>query len=207
MNADLTLYWSSRSPFVRKVMVAAHELGMVHRIRTVPTLVSMTAPNMEHLAVNPLGRIPTLVLPDGSTIYDSLPIIEYLNEGARGWLVPPNGPARVRALRWHALGTGLLEVLVFWLGERNRAAPHHVAMAGFEAKAKATLDLLEREAHGIAATQFGIGHIALGCALSYTDFRFGALQWRNGRPRLAAWGEVFDARASAQATKPVDERR
>lgn len=207
MAADLTLYWSTRSPFVRKVMVAAHELGVQDRIRTVPTLVAATAPNMEHLAVNPLGRIPTLVLPDGTALYDSQPIIEYLNEGARGFLVPPGGAARMQAMRWHALGTGLLEVLVAWHGERNRAAPHHVAIGGYEAKTRATLDLLERESGNIAVAPFGIGHIALGCALGYLDFRFDALGWREGRPGLAAWGAAFDARPSAKATKPFDERK
>ena len=204
---DLTLYWSTRSPFVRKVMVAAHELGVAARIKTVPTLVAVTAPNIEHLAVNPLGRIPTLVLADGTALYDSQPIIEYLNEYARGWLVPPNGPARLRAMRWHALGTGLLDVLVAWNSERNRAAPHHLAMAGFEAKTKATLDLMEREAAALGTAQFGIGHIAVGCALGYLDFRFQPLGWREGRPRLAAWAESFDARPSAMATKPFDDRK
>ncbi len=203
----LTLYWSTRSPFVRKVMVAAHELGVAERLHTVPTLVAMTAPNMPHLAVNPLGRIPTLVLADGTAIYDSQPIIEYLNEYARGWLVPPNGQARLHALRWHALGTGLLDVLVLWHGERGRTYPHHVAIAGFEAKARATLDLLERECPALEMAQFGIGHIAVGCALGYLDFRFGPLNWREGRPRLAAWGASFDARPSAVATKPFDERK
>jgi glutathione S-transferase len=207
MAADLILHWSSRSPFVRKVMVAAHELGLAHRIKCVPTTVSATAPNLEHLAVNPLGRIPCLVLPGGLTLFESQPIIEYLNEGARGMLVPPAGPQRLHAMRWHALGTGLLEVLVAWHGERARPSPHHVAMAGYEAKTRATLDLLEREAGAIRGASFAIGHIALGCLLGYLDFRFGALQWREGRPWLAAWGAEFDARASARETKPHDDRR
>ena len=203
---DLTLYWSSRSPFVRKVMVAAHELGMAARIRTVPTLVSMVAPNLLHLAVNPLGRIPTLVLEDGTPVYDSQPIIEYLNEFARGWLVPASGPARLHAMRWHALGTGLLDVLVLWHSERSRAAPHEAAIGGFEAKTHATLDLLERESPALGAAAFGIGHIALGCALGYLDFRFAPLNWREGRPRLAAWEATFAARPSAIATQPFDDR-
>jgi glutathione S-transferase len=210
MAADLTLYWSTRSPFVRKVMVAAHELGLAERIRTVPTLVAITAPNLTHLAMNPLGRIPTLVLADGTTLYDSLAIIEYLNELAGGSLLPPGGRARLQALRWHALGNGLLEVLMLWNSERQRnpppVAPHPAALEGFQAKTQATLDLLERESAALAATPFGIGQIAVGCALGYLDFRFAPLGWRTGRPGLAAWGEGFDARPSAIATKPFDER-
>ncbi len=207
MAADMILYWSSRSPFVRKVMVAAHELGLEHRIRTVPTLVSATVPNFEHLSVNPLGRIPTLVLEDGTTLFDSQPIIEYLNEFSRGWLVPPAGPARLRAMRWHALATGLLEVLVAWLSERSRAIPHNAAIAGYERKARATLNLLEQEAADIAGAPFSMGHIAIGVALGYLDFRYSSLNWREGRPKLAAWGEVFAARPSAKATVPVDDRK
>ena len=205
--ADLILYASTRSPFVRKVMVAAHELGVAARIRQVPTLVAATAPNMDHLAVNPLGRIPTLVLADGTTLYESQAIIEYLNEYARGWLVPPNGAPRLQAMRWHALGTGLLDVLVAWNSERNRSFSHQVAMAGFEAKTKATLDLLERESGRLRGTDFNIGHIAVGCALGYLDFRFQPQHWREGRPGLTAFAAEFDARPSAIATKPFDDRK
>jgi glutathione S-transferase len=205
--ADLILYWSTRSPFVRKVMVAAHELGVAARIRQVPTLVAATAPNMDHLAVNPLGRIPTMVLADGTVLYESQAIIEYLNEYARGWLVPPGGLPRVQAMRWHGLGTGLLDVLVAWNSERNRSFSHQVAMAGFEAKTRATLDLLERESGRLRGTDFNIGHIAVGCALGYLDFRFQQLKWREGRPGLAALAAELDARPSFQATKPFDDRK
>ena len=204
MSADLTLFWSSRSPFVRKVMVAAHELGLAERIRTIPTLVATTAPNISHLTINPLGRIPTLVLPNGTALFDSLAIIEYLNEMSRGFLVPPAGPQRLQAMRLHALGTGLLEVLVAWHGERNRPHPHQVAIGGFEAKTAATLDLLERESSGIVLAQYNVGHIALGCALGYLDFRFAALGWRQGRNSLAAWHAGWEQRPAAKATAPHD---
>ena len=200
--ADLILYWSTRSPFVRKVMVAAHELGVAARIRQVPTLVAATAPNMEHLAVNPLGRIPTMVLADGTVLYESQAIIEYLNEYARGWLVPPNGMPRIQAMRWHGLGTGLLDVLVAWNSERNRSFSHQVAMAGYEAKTRATLDLLERESGRLRGTDFNIGHIAVGCALGYLDFRFAHIDWRTRHPNLAKLYEKLAQRASFADTLP-----
>ena len=71
-------------------------------------------------------------------------------------------------------------------------------------KTRATLDRLERDAPALAAARFGIGHIAVGCCLSYLDFRFPDLDWRDGRPALAAWHEGFRARPSAQATEIVD---
>ena len=66
----MKLYWSSRSPFVRKVMVAAHEMGLAQGIRTERVMVSAVAPNADVMAVNPLNKIPTLVLDDGSALYD-----------------------------------------------------------------------------------------------------------------------------------------
>jgi glutathione S-transferase len=70
---------------------------------------------------------------------------------------------------------------------------------------KAILDNLEVEAPELAAAQFGIGHIAIGCALSYLDFRYADEGWRESRPRLANWHATFAARASVEATEPVDD--
>ena len=75
----MKLHWSPRSPFVRKVMIAAHETGLVDRLTCVRTVVAMTAPNATLLPDNPLSKIPTLVLDDGSTLYDSGVICEYLD--------------------------------------------------------------------------------------------------------------------------------
>jgi len=70
----MKLHWSPRSPFVRKVMIAAHETGLVNRLTCVRTVVAMTAPNTNLLCDNPLSKIPTLVLDDGSPLYDSVVI-------------------------------------------------------------------------------------------------------------------------------------
>ena len=82
----MKLFWSSRSPFVRKVMVAAHETGLAPRLRTERVVVGANKPNAEVMAVNPLNKIPTLVLDDGTALYDSRVICEYfdsLHEGAK----------------------------------------------------------------------------------------------------------------------------
>lgn len=205
-TGGMTLYWSSRSPFVRKVMVAAHELGLAERITRVPTVVALTAvPDDALLARNPLGRIPTLVLADGTALFDSLVICEYL-DGLRGapTLFPPPGPARLAALRRHALGTGLCEMLVLWRTERARPEPSQAMLEGFARKLAASLAALEAEAPALAAAPFGIGHIAIGCALGYLDFRYADRPWRPGCPALAAWYEGFRARPSARATEHAD---
>lgn len=205
--ARMKLHWSPRSPFVRKVMVAAHELGLADRIDRVRTVVSMPKPNADLLPDNPLSKIPTLVLADGTALFDSLVICEYFDTLAGGVLFPPPGPERWTALSRHALGNGLLDALILWRYERERpdGARLPELLDSFALKTRATLDRFERDAPDLAAARFGIGHIAVGCCLSYLDFRFGDLGWRDGRPALAAWHEGFRARPSARATEAVDD--
>lgn len=203
----MKLHWSPRSPFVRKVMIAAHELGLVDRLDCVRSVAAMTRPNPEIMADNPLSKIPVLVLDDGQVLIDSGVIMEYLDALAGGnRLLPPSGPARWKALSRHALANGLLDVLILWRNEREkpeaRRTPEWLDAVGV--KAEATLDRFEREAPGVAAEPFGIGHIALGCALSYADFRFANLDWRANRPALAEWHRSFAARPSVTATEIVD---
>lgn len=203
----MKLYWSSRSPFVRKVTIMAHETGLADRITCVPTKVSAVEPNAALMADNPLNKLPTLVLDDGTVIYDSRVICEYLDtlhDGAK--MFPATDPERLQALRRQALGDGMMDILLAWLGERSRPAPRrseaHVSAYGL--KVGAALDVAERDAAALAAAAFGIGHIAIGCALSYLDFRFDAVGWRNGRPQLGAWHRGFAGRPSVLANKIID---
>jgi glutathione S-transferase len=201
----MMLHWSPRSPFVRKVMVAAHELGLVDRLELRRTVVEMAKPNPELLPDNPLSRIPTLVLDDGTVLYDSGVICEYLDTQHAGpKLFPPEPPARFAALRRHALGNGMLEVLILWRNERERpdAARSEKHIASFRTKIEKALDVLEQEAPDLAASPPNIGAIAIASALSYLDFRFADHDWRSRRPRLAAWYQAFSTRPSMRATVP-----
>jgi len=204
----MKLYWSSRSPFVRKVMVFAHECGLADRITCERTLVTMTRPNTGLLPVNPTGKIPTLVLDDGSVLYDSTLICEYLDSlhGGRR-LFPEAGPARWTALRRHALGNNLLDNLVPWRNETLRPQPQQSpeTLAAFELKARNSVAALEREADELAADPVGIGHIAIACALGYMDFRFAGLGWRAGHGRIARWYDAFAQRPSMIRTAHVDQ--
>jgi glutathione S-transferase len=202
----MKLHWSPRSPYVRKVMVVTHELGLADRIEIVRTVVGGTTPHRELMRENPLGKIPTLVLEDGTILYDSPVICEYLDTLHDGAKLFPAWPERLTALRRLALGDGMLDIALAWLGERFRPAerqsePH---MALWQAKLRACVDALESEALGDG--RFTIGHIAIGIALSYLDFRFADLAWREGHPRLAAWHAAFDARPSVLANLPIDDR-
>ena len=209
MAGTMTLHWSPRSPYVRKVMIAAHEMGLQDRLRIVRTVVGGTAPHRELMRVNPLGKIPTLELEDGTVIYDSPVVCEYLDtlhDGPK--LFPAAWPERLTALRRLALGDGMLDNALPWLGERFRppekqSQPH---MDLWRAKLVACVDALEHEADTLGREAFTIGHIAIGIALDYLDFRFDELKWRAGHPRLAVWQSGFDERPSVKANPPIDDR-
>jgi glutathione S-transferase len=184
-------------------------MGLADRIQIVRTIVGGTTPHAELMTINPLGKIPTLELGDGTVIYDSPVIIEYLDTlhtGAK--LYPSAWPERLTALRRHALGQGMLDSALPLLGEGFRppdrqSEPHKVL---WKAKLRASVAALEHEAEALGASGFSVGHLAIGVALSYLDFRFADLVWREGHAKLAAWHETFNARASVQANPVVDDR-
>jgi glutathione S-transferase len=204
----MKLHWSPRSPYVRKVMIAAHEMGLADRLHCVRTVVSPFAPAEELFPDNPLNKLPTLVLDDGTAIYDSRVVCEYLDglhDGPK--LFPAAGPERLLALRDQALGDGLLDVLMVRLIERLRpeARRSPEIVASNERKTAAALDRLEADAARLEGRPFDIGHVAVGTALGYVDFRFASDAWRATRPRLAAWHAAFLERPSVQAVPVRDD--
>jgi glutathione S-transferase len=204
----LKLHWSPRSPFVRKVVMAAHETGQFDTIELMRNPVAVTEPNPIVMRDNPLNKIPTLILADGSPLYDSLVICDYLDslDGAPR-LIPPHGPERWVVLRRNALADGLLDLLLLLRGERTRPAAL-ISQDQIDAhmiKITASLDRFESEAAEIAASPFRLDHIALGCALAYLDFRFPDIAWRDHRPALDAWQAQFAKRPSVLATLIEDD--
>jgi len=204
----LKLHWSPRSPFVRKVMIFAHERGLADRFERVRTVVAMTKPNAALMQDNPLSKLPTMVLDDGRVLFDSFVICEYLDGLHAGApLLPKSGPERWEVLRWHALGNGLLDMLVLWRNERDREPQRQLEelLEAFAAKHAATLARLEAEAVALETAPFRLGHIAIVCALGYLDFRFAGMDWRSAHPRLGAWFDAQSRRPSVQNTVPVDD--
>ncbi len=209
MQPKMTLHWSPRSPYVRKVMIVAHELGLADRIAPVRTLVGGTTPHRGLMERAPLGKIPVLELADGTVLYDSPVICDYLDslhDGAK--LFPPVWPERGVALRRLALGDGMLDVALAWLGERFRPAERQSAphMALWREKLVACVAALEGEAAALGAGPFTIGQVAIGVALGYLDFRFAELAWRDGHPALAGWYEGFARRELVLASPQLDDR-
>jgi glutathione S-transferase len=201
------LYWSSRSPYVRKVMICIYELGLADKIERIPSVVSLSQPNAVVMRSNPLGRIPTLILDDGRVFHDSLLICEYLDNLHAGTpLFPPAGEARWTALRRHVLGNGLLDALLLWRSEIGKPAARQTPewLSTFALKTRNALEVIEAEADALSNTPFDIGHVGIGAALAYLDFRFGDFGWRNGHPRADAWMQQFSQRESVQKTAFID---
>ncbi len=199
----MKLFHSPASPFVRTVMACAIARDIDDRIEKVWCDVHASPPDL--LAVNPLGKIPTLIGADGIAYMDSPLICEYLDGiGAAPPLYPAERGARLVALRLHALGHGIMEAAVARRGEslRPEEAARTAAMARMRDAIARTLDLLEREADSLMGP-FTIGSITVGCALGYLDFRFAAEPWRETHPKLAVWFESAAKHRAFVETVPV----
>jgi len=207
----MKLHWSPRSPFVRKVMVVLHETGHVDNVELLRNVVAMTKPNPAVMLDNPLNKIPTLVLADGAVLFDSRVICEFFDQAVTDpKLFPEESHERFRALTWQALGDGLMELLLIWRNwhTERKLAPddqEDAYLRAFSLKARSTLDTLEAQAPMLAEGRYSIGHIAIGCALSFLDFRWADLQWRTARPQLTAWHLEFSRRPAVIATAFVDD--
>ena len=199
----MQLYYSLNSPYARKARIIIHELGLKPRVEDV--IVTLPADGKLR-AINPLGKIPALVLDDGSAIYDSPVICEYLDELGDGTFVPRaplRREARWRALTLQALGDGLADAVV--RRNQERRLPERERSA----------EVIERQTKAIEAsfavadrmaptfpTEPTIGELAVACAIGYLDLRVPEDGWRGRYPRLAAWLEAFSQRPSVQATRP-----
>ncbi|TCK30917.1 glutathione S-transferase [Ancylobacter aquaticus] len=203
----MKLLHAPTSPFVRKVMVVALETGLAERIDIVFNAASPLQRDPELTRLNPLGKIPALLLDDGTALYDSAVICEYLADLAGDSAIFPVGPARWPALTLQALGDGLLDAAV---GTRYESVmrPEPLRWPDWSqaqlAKIAGGLDAVEEMARSglIDPTLHHIGLITLGCALGYLDFRYADMGWREGRPATAEWFAAFDARPVMAATRP-----
>lgn len=185
-----------------------HETGQVEAVDCVRSTVAYAAPpNEAVLADNPLGKLPTLVLDDGTALFDSRVICEYLDGLHDGpHLLPRKGPARFRQLRWQALGDGMTDIMLLWRNELMRpGGPHQVLPAAFTRKLQAAMARLDAEADQLTAEPFGLGQIAVLCAIGQLDFRFGGSRWTGSFPALAAWHAGSATRPCVTATEVQDD--
>jgi glutathione S-transferase len=206
MLALVKLYHTPTSPFVRKVMVTAHELGLEGRIETTFLRPSPLKADAALSHENPLSKIPVLVTPEHGPLFDSAVICEYLDQLAGGGKIIPAGPARFPVLRTHALCDGIVEagVLVFY-EKQNRPAEMQFEpwVSGQREKANQGLDALAKVAADWADDAVDLGRIAAGCVIGWLEFRnvLGDLRTPTRAP-LFAWYDRFAKRSSMVATAP-----
>ncbi len=203
----MKLHWSPKSPYVQKVMVVLHEVGLVSEVELVRSVVAMTKPNVDVMVDNPLNKIPTLLTDDGVAIFDSRVICEYLDGLHNGHkLFPEDNIERMRVLRWQAIADGLLDIMILWRNELMRptdirSKPH---LEAFKFKRDKTLSRLEDELAEINEAPISIGTITIACALSYSDFRFKD-NWRGKYTALAKWYDNMSQRPSFVVNMPEDD--
>ncbi len=193
------------SPFVRKARVLILELNLQDRVVVQDIGAVTPVSNSADLnAVNPLGMIPALELDDGSSLYDSPLVCEYLNHLAGGSLFPEDAQRRFRTLELQALGDGLLDLSVALRYEtalRPEALRWQEWIDHQNEKIKRGLDALEAKCAQFEASPL-IGELTIACTLGYRDFRYADDDWRVGRPALSAWFEQIMQRPSLQQTIP-----
>ena len=198
----MKLLYSPTSPYVRKVRVLALERGLADRIE----LVSVS-PWPDPAAIvrdNPLGKVPVLLTDDGTALYDSPVICEYLDQiGSRPALLPAIGAARWRVLRAQALADGILDAAVAVVLEQRRPEQERSRMSQQRA-----LDAIHRSVAALATElkspqDFDLGQIALAVALGYLDFRLPDTDFGAGQPSIRDWWATVGGRPSLVATRPA----
>ncbi|MCJ2126393.1 glutathione S-transferase family protein [Methylobacterium sp. J-077] len=200
-ETSLALFIAPRSPFCRKVVASVVEFGLQHRI-DLKIVDPWTCQALR--AVNPLCKVPTLVLPDRTALFDSPVILQYLQTQSDQLLLP-SGDARWDVLRREALADGLADAVirrfVEGLGQADERASqmiHRQEQAIF-----AILDHFQNERAWMASA-VDLGQVALACAIAYLDVRSPALAWQQDCPLLARWFYDFRARTSMMIAASPD---
>ena len=197
----MKLLYQTHSPYARKVLVFAHEVGLNKHIEVEHHETSPTNRNAAVYAENPLGRVPVLVRPGMASLCDSDVICTYLDTLHQGRkLVPEQGEARWQALQIQALAQGLCAagINVRWETVRRPEALRFPQLRdGFIEKLMASYDWLEQALEVDAPVN--VGHVSLATALSWIEFRE-LPSFRPNRPRLSSWFDEFALRPSMLAT-------
>jgi glutathione S-transferase len=190
------------SPFARKVRIALSLLGFDGEVRI--DAADTSDPHDSLRTQNPLGKLPVLIVEDGTALYDSRVILDYLDHRAGGGRIIPREPARrFAALRLQALCDGMLDASILTVYEGRWRSPekHEPRWLDHQAgKVTRALAVLEAAPPGLGPKSDlpDVGQIALACVLGYRDLRFSG-SWREGHPRLVAWLDEFAARVPAYA--------
>lgn len=195
----MRLLSSPASPYGRKVKIVAHMKGVMSRIKV--EVAETNKPNDMLRRENPLAKIPVLVLDDGTQLFDSHVICEYLDTLApTPRLFPTGGAERFNTLTLGALGDGVLDAALLLVYER-RFRPEDKWVQDWidrqQAKVDSAVEHLEANPPAWGDNP-DYGHVTIASALGYLDFRHGG-KWRHGHPRLVAWLDAFAAKVPGYA--------
>ncbi len=204
----MKLFLTQTSPYARKVRLAADRLGLTGRLELIGATTTPVAEDAALIDINPLGKIPALVLDDGAVLFDSRVIVEYLDHSCGGGLLPPvSDPEHWQTLRLQTVADGILDAALLmryevalrpdrflwreWLDGQGRKVQR--ALATLEAE-------IPRLEQGAA-----LNGIVVACALGYLDFRFEELDWRTRCPGLRNFFQDYSARPEMVWTDPRAE--
>ncbi|MBU2980587.1 glutathione S-transferase [Lentibacter algarum] len=199
----MKLISSPASPFVRKVRVVLHETGQTADVEIINVTTTPFKVADEVLGANPTGRIPALIRPDGVALHDSRVITRYLDARAKASLYPE---ARIwEVLTLESMAHSIMDSAVLTFYEGRFRTPEQQSPEWIDAqwgKIAGALKVINERWMSHLAGPMDIGHISIGCALAYLDFRHDARNWRQGVDGLAEWYENFKERDSMKTTTP-----
>lgn len=202
----MKLIGAGASPYVRKVRVALAEKKIEYQYE----LDDVWSEATEIQKVNPLGKVPTLIIDDGGAVFDSRVIVEYLdNLTPVHRLVPPSGRARVEVKTWEALCDGLLDAAILMRIEQTQRPEGQRSAAWIARQMSKVEHALQSMSAGLGEktwccdNRYSLADICVGCALGYLDFRFPQLGWRSQFSNLANHADKLFTRPSFVATMPA----
>ncbi|MDF3837224.1 glutathione S-transferase N-terminal domain-containing protein [Cupriavidus basilensis] len=201
----MKLYASQTSPYARKVRVVMAEKKIDYQM----VEVDVWSPDTTIGQFNPLGKVPCLVMEDGGAIFDSRVIVEYVDTLTPvSRMIPQAGRERVEVRCWEALADGLLDAALLARLEHTQREPEQRSerwvkrqLGKIDAAVAAIADGLA-DRPWCSGNHYSLADVAVGCALSYLDFRFPEIAWRERHPRLAAYQDKLGKRQSFIDTEP-----
>jgi glutathione S-transferase len=203
----MRLLYSAGSPFARIVRIALLETGLDARVtKQEVTRDRLFSAESEVLAFNPVGRVPTLELDDGTILTESKLILDYIDACCPGpKLLPRDGSDGWQTLAEMGLASGLLDGIIMWSRALASPEPHHLSaiIAGEATRVNRVADALEVAVAGRAYKgPMNAAQIVLGTALGLVEPRLAVWKWRDGRLGLSAWYDSITMRPSFRSTVP-----